>query len=301
MTEEPDFPATKAKPKPTVPLPKAKVPIPASLRKPKPLAKPIPKKKFKVEKYDVENQGERMIVYASSGLGKTTLISLLGDVAFIDLYGGSDKIKHPVTGESLSYIPGVETFKDVRDVLQSPEVFEDYGTVCIDTVTRLEQIAEPWIFANILASKNRRVKHLKEYGWNEGYYHLYNTMRLILQDCENLIHQGKNIILSAQSAPTKVANAGGEDFLKDAPRLYDGKPSNVAQFVEWADHVFKIDYIDMSVEEKKASGSTTRGIYTDGEVYFTAKSRTISSEYPVISFENPQDDSIWKFLFKDKS
>ena len=81
--------------------------------------------------------------------------------------------------------------------------------VCIDTTTRLEQIAEPWIFANILASKNRRVKHLKEYGWNEGYYHLYNAMRLILQDCDNLIHQGKNVILTAQSSPTKVAYAGG--------------------------------------------------------------------------------------------
>ncbi|KKL60848.1 hypothetical protein LCGC14_2201250 [marine sediment metagenome] len=298
MTKEPDFPT---KTKTIIPPSKIKPAVPASLQKAKPLPKLSPKKKFKVETYDVENQGERIIVYADSGIGKTTLISLLGDVVFIDLYGGSDKIKHPVTGEPLTYIPGVETFQDVRDVLQSPEVFKDYGTVCIDTVTRLEQIAEPWIFANILASKNRRVKHLKEYGWNEGYYHLYNTMRLILQDCENLIHQGKNIVLSAQSSPIKVANAGGEDFLKDAPRLYDGKPSNVAQFVEWADHVFKIGYIDLAVEEKKAKGSTTRGIYTDGEVYFTAKSRTISSEYPVISFENPQDDSIWKFLFKDKS
>ena len=293
---EPDFPA-----KSIVPLSKAKVPVPASLRKPKPLARPVSKKKFTVETYNIKNQGERIVLYADSGLGKTTLVSLLNDVVFIDLYGGSDKIKHPVTGELLSYIPGVETFQDVRDALQSPEIFEDYGTICIDTTTRLEQIAEPWIFANILASKNRRVKHLKEYGWNEGYYHLYNAMRLILQDCDNLIHQGKNVILTAQSSPTKVANAGGEDFLKDAPRLYDGKPSNVAQIVEWADHVLRIGYINLAVEEKKASGTTERGVYTDGEVYFVAKSRTISSEYPVISFENPQDDSIWKFLFKDKN
>ena len=270
------------------------------LRKPTPLKKPLAKKKFKVETYAVENQGERIVLYADSGLGKTTLVSLIEGVVFIDLYGGSDKIKHPVTGEPLLYIPGVETFQDVRDALQSPELFENYGTICIDTTTRLEQLAEPWIFANVLASKGRRVKHLKEYGWNEGYYHLYNAMRLILQDCDNLIHRGKNIILTAQSSPTKVANAGGEDFLKDAPRLYDGKPSNVAQVVEWADHVFRIGYLNLAVEEKKASGTTERGIYTDGEVYFVAKSRTISPEYPVIRFENPQDDSIWKFLFGDK-
>ena len=135
--------------------------VPASLRKPKPLSKPAPKKKFKVETYDIKNQGERIVVYADSGLGKTTLVSLLNDVVFIDLYGGSDKIKHPVTGKPLKYIPGVETFQDVRDALQSPEIFEDYGTVCIDTTTRLEQLAEPWIFANILASKNRRVKQVQ--------------------------------------------------------------------------------------------------------------------------------------------
>ncbi len=275
--------------------------IPASLGKAKPLKKPAPKKKFKVETYKTGNQGERIILYADSGLGKTTLVSLLDNIVFVDLYGGSDKIKHPVTGEPLSYIPGVETFQDVRDVLQSPEIFEGYDYIAIDTITYLEQLARPWICANIIASKGRRVKHLKEYGWNEGYEHLYNTIRLILQDCDNLIYRGKTVILIAQNHAINVANAGGEDFLRDAPRMYHGKVvSNVAQIIEWADHVFKIGYMNTAVEEKKISGTTERAVYVHPEIYFTAKSRTISSEYPVVRFENPQDDSIWKFLFEGK-
>ena len=54
------------------------------------------------------------------------------------------------------------------------------------------------------------------------------------------------------------------------------------------------------VEEKKASCTTERVVYTDVEVCIVAKSRTIPPKYPVVSFETPQDDSIWKFLFGDK-
>ena len=281
---------------PPVPFPKKSgaAPLPDRLKNPN---KAQPKKKFKVKTWDNENQGKKIILYADSGMGKTTLLSLLENIVFIDLYGGSDKIKHPVTGKPLFHVPGVETFQDVRDVLQSPGTFDGYEHIAIDTITRLEQLAEPWMFANILASKNRQVKHLKEYGWNEGYYHLYNTFRLILQDCDNLIRQGKTIILTAQNDTTKIANPGGEDFLRDGPRLYTGKPSNQAQVVEWADHVFKIGYQNISIEEKKASGTTERAIFVHPEVHFIAKSRTISSEYPIIAFENTQDDSLWKFLF----
>jgi len=52
------------------------------------------------------------------------------------------------------------------------------------------------------------------------------------------------------------------------------------------------------VEDKKASGSTERAVFAKAEPWFYAKSRTLNE--PVISFEEPGDDSLWKFLFKEE-
>lgn len=255
------------------------------------------KKKFQIKPWQGQNRGEKIIVYGDSGMGKTTLVSLLGNVAFIGTDDGGAKIKNPLTGKPLFHVPDVETFQDVRTVLQSPDIFEGYDYIVIDTITRLESWAETWMMSNIPGPKGKVVKNIEGYGYNKGYRHLYDTFRLILQDCDNLVRRGKSVIFIAQNDSSRVANPGGDDFLKDGPRLYAGKPSNQAQVVEWVDHVFKIGYVDLQVEEKKASGTTDRVVYIHPEVYFVAKSRTISPEFPVVNFETPQDDTVWKFLF----
>ena len=289
---------TKVPPPPVIDRSK---PGPAILRKPGQVRKPAAraKKTFKVEPYDNENRGHKIVIYADSGMGKTTLAALAPKPAFIGLDGGLG-VNDPVTGEPLKCVPGVETFSDVRDALQDPHIFDDRSTVVIDTITHLESLAEPWMFRNIPGPKGKIVANILGYGYNHGYQHLYDTFRLILQDCDSLIRRGKNVILIAQNNPSKIAHAGGEDFLQDGPRLYSGKHSNQAQVIEWADHVFKIGYVDLQVEEKKVSGSTQRVVYVHPEVFFFAKSRTISHETPVINFSEPSDDSVWVILFGDK-
>jgi hypothetical protein len=45
----------------------------------------------------------------------------------------------------------------------------------------------------------------------------------------------------------------------------------------------------------KVSGEATRAIYTANALSFFAKSRTIGE--PVVSYEDPKDDSIWQIMF----
>jgi len=130
---------------------------------------------------------------------------------------------------------------------------------------------------------------------------LYDMMKLVLQDCDALIRKGKNVILIAQSTPHNVPNPGGEDFIRQGPRLVSRKNANVeALYCEWADHIFHIGYQFLNVDKKKkATGSGGRAIFVHPEPHFRAKSRTLGLDKAVVSFEDPTDDSIWTFLFAD--
>lgn len=270
--------------------------IPVRTSSPLPVRKTA--KNFKVGAWDAANEGEKILIYADTGMGKTTLAALSPNPVFLGLDEGGRRIKHPVTGEPLRRVENIETYQDVRDVLQQVTLFNDSETAVIDTVTILQDLAVPHMLANIPKEKGDKARNIVAYGYNKGYQHLYDLMKFILQDCDRLVHQGKNVILIAQAAPNRVSNPGGEDYLRDGPRLYAGKPSVEALYCEWPDFVLRIDYQNIWAEDKKAKGDTTRVIYTQPEVYFRAKSKNLTPKQAVVSFETPQDDSIWKFIFE---
>ena len=256
-----------------------------------------PAKKFTSATYET-NTPERVLLYADSGMGKSSLAMLAPKPVFIALDEGVSKLRHPVTGAPADYIPGVETFQDVRAVLHQLDLFDPFETVVIDTVTKMQDLAEPYVCQTIPKENDGgRVTSLVGYGYNKGYKHLYDVMRLILADCDELIRRGKNVILIAQASPHTIANPGGLDFLRDGPRLHIDKSWSIeAMYCEWADHVLRIDYTGVFVDkDKKVGGDTERAIYVKPELYFRAKSRTIDE--PIISFRDKADDNIWKFIF----
>jgi len=281
------------------PIPKPPKKITSAITKPK-IAPPKPVKKvFTTEAWNGDNEGEKIIIYGESGMGKTTLSAMAPNPVYIGLDDGGRKLVHPKTGELLNRIPDIDNYGDVRAALQQLELFDNFDTVVIDTVTELQDIAVPWMLDHISGPKGSVAKNIVDYGYNKGWSHLYDVMKYILNDCDTLIKRGKNVILVAQSYPIKVANPGGDDFLCEAPHLYAGTPSIEALYRSWADHILRIAYVDTKVKDKKASSANVRGIFTAPEVYYRAKSRTLARvlEDSVVSFESADDDSIWSFMF----
>jgi len=261
--------------------------------------KKVSKKTFSIGKWSGDKTGEKIIIYGKSGIGKTTLSSLAPHPVFIGIDDGGRKIHHPKTGEELDRVEGVETYQDVRDALQQMGLYKNIDTIIIDTATKLEQLAEEHMYKNIPHEKGYKVNSIEGYGYGKGYRHLRETMLLLLQDFDRLVREGKNIVLLCQSAAGVRSNPAGDDFLEDGPRLYHSKTkeenSVKLAYCEWADHVVKLDYFNFKVtKDKKAVGLTERAIFVHPEVYFFAKSRTITE--PVISFEKPNDDSFWRYL-----
>jgi hypothetical protein len=130
-------------------------------------------------------------------------------------------------------------------------------------------------------------------------------MKLPLADFDTLIRRGVNVVINCQMQQIEVANAGGENFLCDVPKLQvaHGKNNNVPPvwglYVEWADHVFKIGYNDLATADGKAASTGEHAIFVRGEPHFKAKSRSIPHEYSCIAFNGPKDDSIWQYLFDE--
>ena len=251
------------------------------------------KKTFTAEEWTGAGQGEKIILYGDSGMGKTTL-------------DGGRKIKHPITGESLKHVPGIETFMDIRDALAQPDLFKDDESIVIDTATVMQDsYAERHVLETIKTDGKGAhfVDRITDFGWGAGYRHIYDTMHLILPDLDPLVRQGKNIALICQLQQTSIANPGGEDFLKDVPKLQNqyGKvcPAVWGLYSEWADHVFKIEYEGVKAKDDKAASSGKRVVRIHPEIHFIAKSRTIPISVPTIYFSEPSDDSVWQYLFNE--
>lgn len=265
-------------------------------------------KTFVIQPWTGEGEGEKTIIYAKSGRGKTTLASMAPKPVFLGFDDGARRIRNPITGEPIMAIPGARTFQDGLDVLGQPKLFEGFETVVVDNLTKLEELAEPWMFANITKEKGGRVTSLEGYGYGKGYKHSQDTMRMLQPLLDELVRRGLNVILLAQEKDVTISNAEGADYLEAGPKLHHTKEYSTKQdFQEWADHVFRIDFLDTVVKAEdgaktgKIQGNdTTRVICVDAARHYFAKSRTLKVDGGRVSFEHPGDDSLWQLLFPAK-
>jgi len=272
-------------------------------------------KDFTIESWTGSGEGQKTVLYGESGIGKTTLIALLqqhakGRVVVLGLDDGGRLIRNGKTGDALLHVPNVTSFQDVRDFLQS-DMLKRGDTIVLDTITKLEELSLPYIFHTVKGEKGQTVENIEAYGFGKGYRHLLDTIRLVLADLDSLVRRGIDVVLLAQTANAKVATAEGLDYLQEGPKLcHYNNCSSRLEICEWADHVLRLAYHDTIVTatgpsfgaaptKGKISGGETRAVYTTGEAWFVAKSRTLND--PIVSFEDTKDDTIWTLIYGDKA
>ena len=138
-------PPPRSKPRPS--------PVAAS---PAPVAAARPARTFAVADWSGDNEGQKTIIYSGSGDGKSTLASLNPRSIFIGLDDGARLLRRP-DGSPVRFIPGVETYQDVRDALVQPGLFNAGDMLVIDTITRLEQLAEAHLIATVKDERGNAV------------------------------------------------------------------------------------------------------------------------------------------------
>lgn len=285
MSKPPTLPASRKPPK-----------LPTTAKKE--TKKPV--KIFQAKAFDDDTDGEKVILYGPSGMGKTTLGSLAPKPIFFSLDDGARKMTHPITGERLIHVPGVDSFADMREALHQNSVFDPYDSIIVDTGTELEAWATQYVLDNY-SIKNAKASNIQAYGFGNGYSHLCDVMRFIQQDLQLQLRRGKNIVILCQLSSINKSNPGGEDYIKDGPAFYHDKRYSVRELmISWADHVAKIDYGEIIVADKKIKGSIARHVFVRPEPHFEAKSRTLPIDLERIAFDSPQDDSFWQILLGEK-
>ena len=254
---------------------------------------------FKIVPWVNENSGQGIIVYGTSGIGKTNLVALIKNSGFIGTDSGGRLLEDAEGNPRLKYVPGITDFATVRLALQS-NVWKPGMTAIIDNVTELERWAIPHMFKTVPKNQSGSiVRNIEDYGFHKGYRRWHDIMLLVLGDCSELIRRGVNVVMVAQSTICKSVQAGTEDFVKEGPALHhDKNVSTMNAYIEWADHVLRIANCSVTVDKGKAGGdSNERAVYVHPQPHFHAKSRTIGKEYDVVSFADVNDDSIWRLIF----
>ena len=291
---------------------------PATLKPPtrKPAGRPTSKpsvgktpprevKSFAIVPWTGANEGEKIIAYGPSGIGKTTLAAMAPTPVFLGVDDGGRKIVNPITGKLINKVDGIETFQDVRDALQAPGLFDQVETIVIDTITKLEELMQHFAILNI-TFKGAKVQSFRQFGW-DGPEVLVDQFRLLMSDLDSHTRAGRNVILLAQQGQIRRSSASTDDYLEDGPFIsHTNRYSAREELKQWADHVLRIGYLNLQVHREKdakagkvVSEGTERAIFSAGAQHFTAKSRPINGHQipDVISFEALTDDSLWQYIF----
>ena len=152
-------------------LKKIQVPKPPSLKSQTTSAAPpapILRKDFRIGRKNAVPRGKKIVLYGESGIGKSTLSSMLPNPVFIDLDNGCAELTHPKTGEPLidRCFQDVKTFEDVRGLLQS-NAYDSFNSLIIDNVTILETLAVQLLLKTVKA-RNHEIYRLRTSNTTDG-------------------------------------------------------------------------------------------------------------------------------------
>lgn len=244
-------------------------------------------KTFAIGHGRVSGAAQRTVLYGPGGVGKSTLASLAPSPVFLDIEHGTRELDVP-------RVDGIESFADLRSVLQS-DLLDPYRSIILDSATRAEEFAIAHTLGTVPTEKGDHVANIEAYGFGKGYQHVYDTYLLLLADFDRHIRAGRHVILIAHDCTADVPNPMGENFIRYEPHLQSpksGKASIRNRVVQWADHVLFLGY-DVIAKDGKGKGGGTRTIWTVELPSHVAKSRLVAEARP---YESPTDATIWSLI-----
>lgn len=240
----------------------------------------------------MQNAPQKIVIYGPGGVGKSELASLIANVGikplFLDIEGGTNHL-------GVDRIPGIETWDELRSILQDASIFAGFGAVVIDSLTKAEELAAAWTLANVKTEKGNHAASIEGYGFGKGLTYLYETFLQLFGDLDACARRGLHVICTAHECVADAPNPNGEDWLRYECRLQSpssGKNSIRHRAKEWCDHQLFIGY-DVIVEDGKGGGSGSRTIYPNELPTHVAKSRTLSE--PIVYQRGSA--ALWEKLF----
>lgn len=236
---------------------------------------------------------ERIAIYGPGGVGKTELVANLAGVGktvkSIDLDLGSKE-------QNIKRVRGINDWATLRAYIQDESKWTGVDVICIDSITKAEELAVAHTLASVAHEKGHKVTSVEGYGYGKGYQYVYDTFLPLLGDLDRHIRAGRDVVVVCHECVANVPNPSGEDFIRYEPRLQapsSGKASIRHRLKEWCDHLLFVGYDVAVTDDGKAMGSGTRAIYPVELPTHWAKSRRLGA--PIIYTRGGCE--LWQQLF----
>lgn len=244
--------------------------------------------------FGITEGSDRIVIYGTGGIGKTTAAAFLPSPFFLDVEASTKKIEVNYDKQ----LRADPTWSMLRGKLAAIEANPPQGvrSIVIDTASVAEELAKEHVVATRTTDKGKAVDSIEGFGWGKGWQFIYDEFNGILGDLDRIAAKGLNVCLIVHEVSSPVPNPYGEDFIRWEPLLYSGDKKGRGSIRErvknWAEHVVYIGY-DLAVEDGKAQGHGSRSFYTQELPTHIAKSRTKQFS---MSYEPQDPGAIWREL-----
>tara|TARA_R110002074_G_scaffold16253_2_gene54532 strand:+ start:1962 stop:3017 length:1056 start_codon:yes stop_codon:yes gene_type:complete len=210
-----------------------------------------------------KKKAQRIVIYATEGVGKTTFTAQLPNPIFIDTEDGTDHLDVARLDKPTSWIM---LMGHVQALIVDNHGF---NTLVIDTADWAEKLCVQHI-CDIGMKQS-----IEDFGYGQGYTKLAEEFARLLDLLSTLRDRGMNICLTAHSIVKRHDEPSGMDSY-DRYELKLGKKTSPL-LKEWSDAVLFADYKTIIVEsdggKKKGIGGTKRVLHTIRTAAFDAKNR----------------------------
>jgi len=222
-----------------------------------------------------KDRAQRVVVYGTGGIGKTSLIALAPEPVIFDLQGGADELDIPCIND-------VHCWQDLMDALSDDTIWNfACQTIGIDDGSTLQQWAIEHTLATVPTEKGKKAHNIDDYGYGKGAGHVCNTFRQLLVALDRHVSAGRNVVIACHETAVMCPNPAGDDFLRYQPLLMQtGQTGRIRDEVKnWCDTLAYIGY-DVHVKDGRGQGGGSRTIQVQESPAYLAKSRSLRDAIP---------------------
>lgn len=221
-------------------------------------------------------RAQKVVIYGTEGIGKSSLASKFPEPLFIDTEGSTDNMDVARLDKPTSWIM---LNNQIAFIKANPTVCK---TLVIDTIDWAESLCVD----NLCAMHGK--KGIEDFGYGNGYVYAKEEMGRFLNKLQDLIEIGINVVLTAHAQIRKF-ELPDEMGSYDKYELKLGKKtsSQTAPLVkEWADLLLFCNYKTYLVSQEKSTKKKAQGnqrvMYTEHNPAWDAKNRHgLPSELPL--------------------
>lgn len=221
-------------------------------------------------------RAQKVVIYGTEGIGKSSLASQFPEPLFIDTEGSTDNMDVARLDKPTSWIM---LNNQIAFIKANPTVCK---TLVIDTIDWAESLCVD----NLCAMHGK--KGVEDFGYGNGYVYAKEEMGRFLNKLQDLIEIGINVVLTAHAQIRKF-ELPDEMGSYDKYELKLGKKtsSQTAPLVkEWADLLLFCNYKTYLISQEKSTKKKAQGnqrvMYTEHNPAWDAKNRHgLPSELPL--------------------